>query len=186
MPNRHFEKLTLFLLIFSFFIIPINGIANTDSTQTIARIQPGAVEIGASGSLTSIDGVSEATIFLHSQIFKAVSGKSLVGVGGEVGFAHIRSFDQLDIQGNISWQQPFANSAIYYFFLLGGGLRFEWLGSFRETLYPAGGNIGIYALISQWTAFRFDYRFQRIFGNPISNFNEHRFMIGISVFLRNK
>ena len=148
-------------------------------------IQSGAVEVGVGGSLTIIDGLSNAAFSFRSSYFNQLGSESLIGVGGELGFAHIRSLNQLDIQGNISWQQPFSESPVYYFFLLGGGVRFEWLGSFRETLYPLGINLGINALISPRASFRFDYSFRRIFGNSTSNFNEHRFIIGLSVFLRN-
>ncbi len=147
-------------------------------------LHAGAIEAGLAGSLTVSQGVSNVTVFLRGMIFRDLGGKNLLGVGLESGYAHIRSLDQIDIQATIAWQRKTLRAA-HLFVLIGGGLRQEFVGSFQQSRFPLGFNLGVRNMLSPSAALRFEYSFRRFFSDPIANFSEHRFIAGVSIFFNN-
>jgi len=169
-------RATVIILLFSAQIFA----GETEKSQKNA-LHAGAVEAGLAGSLTVSQGVSNATIFLRGMIFRDVGKKNLLGIGLESGYAHIRSLDQVDVQATIAWQRKTLRAA-HLFVLIGGGLRQEFVGSFQQSRFPLGFNLGVRNMLSPSAALRFEYSFRRFFSDPISNFFEHRFIAGISIF----
>lgn len=156
----------------------------TEESQKNA-LHSGAIEAGLAGSLTVSQGVSNATVFLRGMFFRDIGGKNLLGVGLESGYAHIRSLDQIDVQATIAWQRKTLRTA-HFFALIGGGLRQEFLGSFQQSRFPLGFNLGVRNMLSHSAALRFEYSFRRFFSDPVANFSEHRLIAGISIFFRNQ
>ncbi len=152
--------------------------------QSSPSVRPGAVELGFSGSLTAMEGLSQASLALRTGTFMQTPA-GLSGFEVELSYSHVRSLDLIDLQGLLSWQRPLGRTSLYVHISLGGGLRQEWLGSFRQARYPVGFNSGIRALFNQRAAIRFEYKFRRILKDPISNFSEYQLAIGLSIFFRN-
>ena len=63
----------------------------------------------------------------------------------------------------LTWQNRLGKSAVYPYLAIGGGLRQEWLGSFKQIRYPLGINLGLRTLINQHAAIRLEYKLRRIF-----------------------
>ena len=160
------------------------SLAGEKDSQSPPSILSGAIELGFSGALTAVEGLSQASLALRTGTFK----QALAGLAGfeiELAYSHVRSFDLIDLQGLLSWQRPLGETSLYMHISMGGGLRQEWLASFRQSRYPIGFNLGIRALFSERAAIRIEYKFRRIFRDPISNFSEHQLAIGLSIFFRN-
>ena len=150
----------------------------------VPSIRAGAIELGLSGSLTTVAGSSTVTISTRSGTFvRAAAG--LAGLEAELAYSHVQSLDRLDVQVYLSWQRPPGKTPLYPYVAMGGGIRQEWIGSFKQVRYPVGLSLGLRALVSQRVAFRTDYRFLRLLNDPVSNFSEHQITIGLSVFFRN-
>jgi hypothetical protein len=66
-----------------------------------------------------------------------------------------------------------------------GGVRQEWLGSFRETRYPVGAALGLSVLANERAALRVEWRVLKVLDDPVEDPVEHRVLAGISVFFRN-
>ena len=161
-----------------------HSFAGEKDSQSPPSILSGAIELGLSGALTVVEGLSQASFGLRTGTFvNAPAG--LAGFEIELAYSHVRSLDLIDLQGLLSWQRPVGETSLYVHISLAGGLRSEWLGSFRQSRYPVGLNLGIRALFSERAAIRLDYKFRRILHDPISNFSEHQLAFGLSIFFRN-
>ena len=109
----------------------------------------------------------------------------LIGIEMDLAFMHVNSLSILDIQPMVSWQKALGESAAYPFFALAGGVRQEWLGSFRQVRYPVGVSLGLRNLITNRIGIRTEYRFRRILGDPVANFSEHMVVLSIAILFRN-
>lgn len=180
MKMRNFAgKVPVFLC--AFFVPLLLFAGQSDSTS----LQPGAIEVGVTGSLTAIEGNANATVSIRTGTFFTLA-TGLAGIDLEIGYSHVKSLNLLDVQSNLSWQIKFARSPVYPFIAVGGGLRQEWLGSFQQIRYPVGLSLGLRILLSQSAGIRFEYRFRRIFHDPVSDFTEQKLILGVSLFLKNK
>ena len=148
------------------------------------RLQPGAIEIGLGGSLTSVEGNTRSSIGILGSTFLGL-GPGLVGVGADLTYTHVSSLDVLDLEGHVGWQWPVSSTSLYPILGVGGGIRQEWVGSFRTTRYPVGIDLGLRALVSSGAAVRVEYRLRRVLGDPVSDFTEHRALFGVSLLLEN-
>lgn len=158
--------------------------AQSDSTMVTPRLHPGAIELNLSGSMVTIEGNSRYDLAIRSGMFFEAPG----GLGGaelEVGYSHVSSLDLLNVQVSASWQKAFWESPLYPFIAVGGGIRQEWLGSFEQVRYPVGVSAGIRFLNGPHAAFRTEYRLRRVLNDPVRDFTEQQFLVGISVFFRN-
>ena len=180
------KKLLIFLLTsMSLTAAEQHSFAGDKDSQSPASILRGAIELGFSGALTAVEGLSQVSLALRTGTFvQAPAG--LAGFEIELAYSHVRWFDFMEVQGLLSWQRPLGETSLHMHFSLGGGLRREWLGSFRQSRYPVGLNFGIRALFSERAAIRFDYKFRHILRDPISNFSEHQLAIGLSIFFRKR
>ena len=148
------------------------------------RIRPGAVELGMAASITAVEGSAHATLALRVGTFVAARS-GLAGFEAETQYHHQRSLDVVDLQASVSWQRPVAGGAAYPFVATGGGVRQEKLGSFGQTRYPVGVGLGLRVLFGARAAVRVEYRYRRVLGDPVADFNEHQVLTGLSLLLRN-
>ena len=147
-------------------------------------LQPGAIEIGANGLMTTVEGVTHGSVFLRGAYFSdALSG--LVGLEAGWGFNHIESLDETELEVAASWQRRFKQTGNYPFVSLGAGIRNEKIGSFGSVRYPLGFSVGVRSLVGQRGGFRVEYRYRRVLNDPISDFSEHHITLGLSIFFRN-
>ena len=165
-------------------MVPNLARAQADNTPRTPRLHPGAIELNLSGSMVAIEGTSRYDLAIGSGMFF----EAPVGFGEaalEIGYSHVSSLDVLDLQASASWQRAFWDSPLYPFIALGVGIRQEWLGSFEQIRYPVGVSAGFRFLFSPEVAFRTDYKLRRVLNDPVRDFTEQQFLVGISVLFRN-
>jgi hypothetical protein len=153
------------------------------SAEPTPVLRPGVVEFGVAGSLHHTEGATRATVSLRGGSFLS-AGPGLFGFEGEAAYSRIRELDRLDLLGNVSWSLK-TKSPAYPFAAMIVGVRQEWLGSFRNSLVPIGGSVGVRALMGSKAALRVEYRIVRFLDDPIPDFTEHQVLLGISLLLRN-
>ncbi|MDH3216611.1 MAG: hypothetical protein OEN01_10000 [Candidatus Krumholzibacteria bacterium] len=152
-----------------------------DSAPTLAS---GAIEIGVDASMTTVEGITTGAVLFRGGVFGEAAG-GLVGLELAAGYQHVRSFDQGGLEVVASMQKKFRRTTNYPFVSVGGGLRYEEVGSFDHTWYPLGFAVGVRSLLGRRAGFRVEYRFRRILNDPSSDFSEHHLSIGLSLFFRN-
>lgn len=158
--------------------------AADESPSRLATLYSNAVELGLQGSFTSTDGIVAGTLGIRGgMLFKGLHG--LLGVELDVAYRHISSLDVYDLGIQGTWQRRLGETGNYPFVALGVGVRSEDIGSFRQTRYPVGFGVGLRTLFGQRAAIRVEYAFRRVLNDPISDFSEHRIVVGLSIFFRN-
>ncbi len=175
----------MFLCMGMLAILGLFGPAAADeSPLELPTLYPGAVELGLQGSFTSTDGIVAGTLGVRGgMLFKGLYG--LLGVELDVSYRHISSLDVYDLGIQGTWQRRLGETGNYPFVALGVGVRSEDIGSFRQTRYPVGFGVGLRTLFGQRAAIRVEYAFRRVLNDSISNFSEHRIVVGLSIFFRN-
>ncbi len=157
------------------------GAARAASPPAIA---PGALELGISGSTVTVEGTTRADFAIRGgPYFAAGSGRLGLELAGS--YAHVASLDEFGAEIGASWQRAWHGGPLYPFVAVGGGLRQERIGSFRWSRHPVGFGVGIKALMSERVGLRAEYRFRRVLGDPVADFDEHQTSLGISLYLRN-
>jgi len=149
-----------------------------------AQIQSGAVELGLSGSFTSVEGTTTSRFGIGLGQYRAPGGV-LIRYGGTVAHERVSDLDAVDIEATLSAYARLGEANAWGFLGLAAGLRQEWIGSFSDDLYPVGFDTGLKLLASSSAAGTVSYQYRRVLGDPVSDFNEHRFVIGLSVFFSN-
>ena len=160
------------------------AISHVRAAFTPPHIREGAIELGVGASLTTVESSTRSTFVLRAGSFKQ-GGPSLVGAELEAGYSHRTSLDVLDLGLNLSLLRPVGTGSVYPFIAVGGGWRQEWIGSFRQSRYPVGADAGVRFLSGRGALFRVEYRFRRVLNDPVSDFNEHHVLSGVSLLLRN-
>ena len=150
-----------------------------------ATLNSGAVELGLSGRITTVEGITSGTAMLSTGYFVGILG-GLTGFEVTAGYRHISSLDEIDLQAAVSWQKRLGKGSAYPFLSVGGGIRHEEIGSFSQSRYPLGMSVGVRVLAGQRVAFRIEYQYRRIMGDAISDFDESQIVFGISIFFRNQ
>ncbi len=90
-----------------------------------------------------------------------------------------------DLDLGISVHHRLGESGLYAYAAAGGGVRQEWLGSFREARYPVGASLGLRALLDARAAARIEYRYRRVLDDPVADYSEHVALVGLSLLFRN-
>ncbi len=147
-------------------------------------LHSGAIELGVAGSMTAVEGVTRATLQVHSGLFFA-AGPVLMAVEPEIAWTHVHSLDGMDLDLGVSAHRRLGESALHAYAAAGGGVRQEWLGSFRETRYPVGASLGLRALLDPRAAARIEYRYRRVLDDPVADYSEHVVLVGLSLLFRN-
>ena len=155
--------------------------SSKSATHPNDLLSPGAIELGVAGAAARVEGLTRGSAALRCGGFLA-AGRGLAGMEGEVDYQHVSGLDALGLEANLSWQFPMSGGTAYPYAALAGGLRQEWLGSFREVRYPVGGTLGLRTMLGRRAATRVEARFRRVLGDPVANFNEYELRLGLSVF----
>ena len=145
----------------------------------------GAVEVGGSMTLSSVEGVTSSSVGLYvGTFFDLWTGL----LGAELGttFHHVSSRNILDLELQSTWQRRLRDTPNYPFAAVAVGMRREDIGSFGATRFPVGFGVGLRTLFGQRAALRTEYRFRRVLDDPVADYNEHHLVVGFSVFFNNK
>jgi hypothetical protein len=148
------------------------------------KIDSGAVELGIAGALMSVEGHTQRSLLLRVGSFRGLP-LGLLGFEGEIGHHHVHELDRLDLLGTIAWVFSFSESSVHPYAFASGGIRQEWIGSFRQSRVPLGGGIGLRMLTHSRAGVRVDYRALRITDDPVDDSTEHQVSVGLSLFFRN-
>ncbi|HYM80777.1 MAG TPA: hypothetical protein VEY91_05105 [Candidatus Limnocylindria bacterium] len=148
-------------------------------------LHPGAVEVGASLSTTTIEGQTRVALGLRAGSFTGI-GDGLVGYEAGVGYSRLPGLDVLDLEGAVTWQRMLGASGFQPFLAIAGGMRQEWLGSFRQARVLVGAGVGVRTLASHRAALRAEYRLRRIMNDPVADFTEHQIWASLSLLFRNR
>lgn len=149
------------------------------------EIRGGAVALGAAGAFTSVEGSTAGSFGITAAYFLAARGLTLsLGAGWD--YAHVSDLDLVEVGVSVAAMRRIGESSAYPFVALGGGVRQEWVGSFRQARYPLGFDVGLQALVSAAASFAVTYEFRRVLDDPVSDFSEHRVVVGLAVLFRNR
>lgn len=162
-------------------ILAVGSSAFADETPTI---RSGALELGLGGAVIAVEGTTRAAIEARAGTFVGAP-RGLVGFEVDAGWTHVRADDVVDALGAITWGAAFRRSAAHPFVGVVGGVRQEWLGSFRETRFPVGVAAGVRVLASERAALRVEWRVLKVLDDPVEDPIEHRVLAGLSIFLGN-
>lgn len=149
------------------------------------ELRAGAVEAAVNGSFTKIEGSSSGTMGLAGGYIARV-GPVALRVRGGFGYARVAELDRIDFYGAAHVLRRIASSSAYPYVGVAGGVRQEWVGSFSQSRYPVGIDAGVTALVSETAAVGIGYEFKRILDDPVSNYDEHRVVFGLSILFRNR
>lgn len=148
------------------------------------QLTAGTVELGLGGSFTSVESTTELALELRAgRFFGFFDSSSLLGGELQLGYGRLQELDRLDLAANVSWQPVFSTSPLHPFLALSAGLRQEWIGSFSQIRHPVGLDLGLRALAGARVLVRVEYRYRRVLGDPVSDFDEHHLVFGLSLLL---
>jgi len=145
-------------------------------------IRDGAVELLVGGDVTRVEGSSTARLQLGAARYAA--GGSL-RVGADVSYAHISSLDVLDLEARPGWVLPLGNQGMYVVLDAAAAYRQQWVGSFRNALYPVGFDAAFKSMAGRRAALTVRAAWRRVFGDPVADFNELRIVASLSVWFHN-
>jgi hypothetical protein len=175
--DRWLRVLTVSILV---ALLPRPSLGNTEH-----ELRAGAVEAAANGSFTRVEGTSSASMGLAGGYIARV-GAVAVRLRGGFDYARVAELDRVDFYGAAHVLRRIASSSAYPYVGVAGGMRQEWVGSFSQSRYPLGVDAGLTALVSASAAVGIGYEFRRVFDDPVSNYNEHRVVFGLSILFRNR
>ena len=141
-----------------------------------------AFEAGLALSTSTVEGNTQALLAVRVGTFLGVP-KGLASFQLETTYSTQQSLDELGLEAAVGWLP--GRGQVLPFVAVAGGVRQEWIGSFRETRYPVGFDAGARLLLSPRVGLRGEYRFRRLLDDPVADFSEHRVLMGISVFWNN-
>ena len=148
------------------------------------EIRPGAVELGISGSFTSVEGTTTSRFGIGLGQYRTPGGVA-IRYAGVVTHQRVSDLDVLDFEAGLAAYLRMGDANAWGFVGVAGGLRQEWIGSFSDDLYPVGVDVGMKLLAGAVAAGTISYQYRRVLGDPVSDFDEHRVVVGLSIFFRN-
>lgn len=161
------------------FALGAGADAAADAAPSAAsRFRAGAWEVGVAGSLVA-DGGANVSLALRGARFVAARG-ALLALEGESGWRHVRELDALDVLASVQWL-PRPDGSIVPFAGVLGGVRREWVGSFRQSRAPLGALAGVRVPAGASAALRAEYRILRLAGDPVADRTEHEIRLGVSI-----
>jgi hypothetical protein len=154
------------------------------SVETDGYVKSGAWELGFNGAIISREGAVTTTLWLFTNRFW-VRGTVPLSAGASVAYSRVSDLDRVDLEGLAAVYKQLTESSAYVYIGVAGGLSQEWVGSFSQARYPFGLDAGIKAFVSRRAAVTVTYQFRRFFNDPVADFNENRFVAGLSIMLNN-
>jgi hypothetical protein len=158
--------------------------ASEPSPAEPPSLHAGAVELGLSGALTSVEGSTSGTALVRAGRFYRL-GSGLAAPELELSYSHVAAVDELGVEAALSWQRRAGATALYPYFALAAGVREEWVGSFQTMRVPVGATLGLRVLASGRAALRVEYRLRRVMRDPVADYTEQQLLVGVSLLLRN-
>jgi hypothetical protein len=152
-------------------------------------IRPGAWELGFNATVVSREGEVSSTLAVFSNRYWVLRRGDVeipLSAGAVVAYSRVGDLDRVDMEGLLAAYKRLPETSTFVFFGVGGGLRQEWVGSFSQARYPLGVDTGVKAMLSHRAAITVAYQYRRFLNDPVSDFSEHRFVTGISIFFRNE
>jgi hypothetical protein len=156
-----------------------------DTTDVGAAICAGDVELGFSASFVQVDRSLRGTAGCGGGLYVPL----LQGLGsGELvlRYRHLRALDELEILGGMTWQPRHVSIAVYPYAGVLAGVRQEWIGSFATARTPLGIQMGARILISESSLIRCGLHALRVLGDPVEDFTEWEFVLGIALLIHPK
>jgi hypothetical protein len=160
------------------------GAARAFAVEEPPTIRSGAIELGVAGSLVSVEGAANGELRVRSGAFAALGGV-LAGAEADVGYDHVQELDRLDALASLTASLRAGSSSLHPYIGATGGVRQEWMGSFRQSRFPVGVCAGVRVLAAERVGFRVDYRWLRVLDDPVADFTEHGLVVGVSLYFRN-
>lgn len=151
----------------------------------VPEIHPRAWEVGVSAAASRIESATAATVFVRAGRFTA-AGAGRAALEAELAWTHLGPLDELELAGSLGWLAHPRPGPAYPFLAVAGGVRQEWLGSFRLARYPVGVNAGVRLLAGSGALVRIEYRWRRVLGDPVADFTEQQVLTGLSLLLGNR
>jgi len=161
---------------------PPPGVARSGDAEGFVR--SGAWELGLNGAVISREGAVTSTLSLFTNRFW-VRGPVPLSAGASVAYSRVSDLDRVDLEGLAAAYKQLTGSSAYGYIGVAGGLSQEWVGSFSQVRYPFGLDVGIKAFVSRRAAVTVTYQFRRLLNDPVADFNEHRFVAGLSIMFNN-
>jgi len=146
-------------------------------------LRPRAGEAGLGISTSTVEGNTQGFAALRVGTFLAAPG-GLASLELGTTYSHVQSLDELGLEALVGWLPR--DGQVLPFVAVAGGVRQEWIGSFRVARYPVGVDAGVRLLLSSRVGLRAEYRYRRVLDDPVADFGEHRFLAGVSVFWNNE
>jgi hypothetical protein len=153
------------------------------------RVYNGAWELGFNASAISRAGDVNTTLAVFAnryQVFRSGDTEIPLSAGAVVAYSRVSDLDRVGLEGLIAAYKRLSGTSAYLYFGVGGGLSQEWVGSFSQARYPLGVDAGLKALVSGRAAITVAYQYRRFLNDPVSDFDEHRFVTGISLLFKNE
>lgn len=150
----------------------------------VVDLRSGAWELGFNGSVVSRESAVGSMLAVFTNHFRVVRGLTL-SAGATAGWSHVSDLDRVDVGIAALVYKRLTDINAWIYAGPGGGLRQEWVGSFNVVRYPVGLDVGLKALFSRRAAITVSYQYRRMLNDPVADFDEHRFVTGISILLNN-
>jgi hypothetical protein len=147
-------------------------------------LRSAAVEIGLSGAFSSVEGASTALFGLRAGQYRRAGSIPFTYSAG-IAYHHVSDADELELEAALAAVGRIGDSSAFALAGVAGSLRQEWVGSFSQDRYAVGVDLGVKFLASASAAGTIAYQYRRVLGDPVSDFNEHRVTVGLSVLFRN-
>ena len=156
------------------------GVAFGAPAEAGPRIAAGVLELGLAGSTVTIEGSTQATLAVRFGAFVAAP-RGLAGFEAETGWTRMRDYDALDLLGASAWSGRMGAGPVHPFVGVIGGVRQEWMGSFRQSRFPVGAAVGARILVTEDVAVRAEWRGLRVLDDPMDDPFENHVVLGLSV-----
>jgi len=150
-----------------------------------ALLRSKAVELGLTGSIISVEGVSSAIVGILIGQYR-YAGRVPVNYAFGLSYRRVSDVDELEMEGAFTVLGRIQETSAYAFAGLAAAIRQEWIGSFSHDRYAVGIDAGLKFLASASAAGTITYQYRRVFNDPVSDFNEHRLTFGISILFGNR
>jgi hypothetical protein len=183
-PGAENRKTVLWIAVIVILLCGTNpGLLQAEEPKVV-DLRSGAWELGFNGSVVSRESAVGSMLAVFTNNFRVIHGVT-VSAGAAAGWSHVSDLDRVDLGIVAAAYRRLSDINAWIYAGPGGGLRQEWVGSFKVVRYPLGVDLGLKSLFSTRAAITVAYQYRRLLNDPVANFDEHRFVTGISILLNN-